>query len=168
MNSSLSGNSGMLNQSLKEDWMVLGGVKTQWVWPEREHELKISYANPWKKILNFLTGESTESSESLGLVRNLICCKRRNLQKAVWPPSLFKVSVHQKCHRELLMLQQTAVTKTGLRHLRPGCKNCSAVLSLQRQSQYSNEDALIITKTGHFFGAVLENSFAIADAASSC
>lgn len=107
-----SATSERLNQSLIKDWMVVGGDKSQWGWPEREQALKTFHAKLWKGTLNFLRGGITESRESLNLVRNLICCKRRNLQKALWPPSYFKVSIHQEWHKELLMLQQTATTNT--------------------------------------------------------
>lgn len=122
-----SATSERLNQSLIEDWMVVGGDKSQWGWPEREQALKTFHAKPWKGTLNFLRGGITESRESLNLVRNLICCKRRNLQKALWHLPISKSASTKNDTRSYWCCSKQQ-QPTLCRHLRKGCKNCSAVL----------------------------------------
>lgn len=80
---------------------------------DRDHKYRTFHGKPWNNTLSFLRGEIIKSRERLDLVRNPICCKKRNLLKELWPPFFFKVSILQEWHRELLMLQQI-ITNTGL------------------------------------------------------
>jgi len=99
--------------------------------------------------LNFPSGGITKSRNTAGLVRNPTYCKRRSLQKVLWPPFCFKVSTHQKWHRELLMLQQT-ITNSGLTFEKRVWELQCCALLCKCVPNIVKEDANII-KTGQLF-----------------